>query len=785
MQSKIRYTQLNETQRQTHFSTSDPTTNDDSSNTSGNGTFQSTDIWYNTSNNTIFICTDATSTAAVWDVRNAITQKGTSFPISPYNEQFFYRSDEEILYMYSSDATAWIDVSTAGAGANDYLSALTNSVVSVTTTTALTSSAYGKLHKVTGTTSEYTITLPDPSSNSGKLIGFLGGSSSELTKVVKIAANGSENIGELDFDCIVAGKTLVLKSDGTDWQVIQRSNTLQANLTFNIDNSLTIADMNTYLNALPKNLNVNTLTIQFANGTYTWNSTIIVAGYENGRLNLYGNSSETSLAASKSVIIDNDGSTDVLNIGYNNAMIVVNYIEIEVDYTANLHAIDVYGCDDVQINSCAINMSQNNGGGVRYHSTNGYVSNLYITYGQVGVYSGTNSNISVVNCGNASNKPLYGGIAQQNSSIRYSGTMIEGSTADYTSDTGVYGSQNANDIPMNKNAVINGDMRISQKGTSFSTGNGTIYTLDRWEILASTNDSATATVTQSTDVPNNQFKNSMKIDVTGYVGTVNASDYYILVHSFEGYNFKKFYNQPAVLSFWIKSNKTGTMGIVSGYDTAGTYCYVSNIIITNTSWNKYSIPLIYDMSSGSWGTWANDLSNRIIFTFVAGSTYQTSSLDQWVSGNYYASTSQTNFIDNTANEIFITGVQLELGTIASNYEFLDYGTQLAQCQRYYYKRLTSAATAGLAHGFCYSSTSISYGVDLPVTMRVKPSLEYSGTFKADPQLDSLSTLLLSDYSNSDRCFIDSNDPTGLTVGDGSILISDADATSYIAFDAEL
>ena len=102
-----------------------------------------------------------------------------------------------------------------------------------------------------------------------------------------------------------------------------------------------------------------------------------------------------------------------------------------------------------------------------------------------------------------------------------------------------------------KNVLINGDMRIAQRGTSFAAAYG--YTLDRWGQYD--NGAMVHTVTQDSDVPDNQFNYSLKIDCTTADASIGAGDYAVLLQRIEGFNFRKFVGKTATLSFWVKAGK--------------------------------------------------------------------------------------------------------------------------------------------------------------------------------------------------------------------------------------
>lgn len=235
-----------------------------------------------------------------------------------------------------------------------------------------------------------------------------------------------------------------------------------------------------------------------------------------------------------------------------------------------------------------------------------------------------------------------------------------------------------NDKSLFRNAIINGDMRIAQRGTSFAAVANGDYTIDRWRYYKL--GTMVHTITQDSTAPA-QFGYSIKLDCTTADASIATGDYCMIRQLVEGYNFRKFVGQTATLSFWVRAGQTGTMCVAftnSGADRS----YVSEVTINAANtWEKKSVTLDFDYSGGTWD-YTNGIGIKIDFMLACGSTFHTTP-DAWQTGLYLATSNQTNFCDNTANNVWITGVQLELGSVATDFEFLDIETELAHCQRYY------------------------------------------------------------------------------------------------------
>jgi hypothetical protein len=226
-----------------------------------------------------------------------------------------------------------------------------------------------------------------------------------------------------------------------------------------------------------------------------------------------------------------------------------------------------------------------------------------------------------------------------------------------------------------RNIVINGDMSIAQRNTSVAsiTVNG-YYTCDRWSIGVSS--LGTWTNTQSTDVPTGQgFTTSFKLDCTTADASPAAGDLFQLNQLFEGQNLQYLKKGTAnavslTASFWVKSTKTGTFICeLLDLDNSRQISKSYTVDVTDT-WEFKTLTFAGDTT----GTLNNDNGSSLVLSFWlgAGSTYSSGTLNtSWASiTNANRAVGQVNIADNTANDFLITGVQLEAGTTASDFEFL-------------------------------------------------------------------------------------------------------------------
>jgi hypothetical protein len=231
-----------------------------------------------------------------------------------------------------------------------------------------------------------------------------------------------------------------------------------------------------------------------------------------------------------------------------------------------------------------------------------------------------------------------------------------------------------------RNRIINGNFDIWQRGTSFAAIANAAYSLDRWTWGQA--GAMVCTVTQSTDVPNNTFQSSYKVDVTTVDSSIAAGDYAFISQKIEGYNVRDLIGTTFTVSFWVKSPKTG-VHCVSFSNSGQNRSYIKEytIAVVNT-WEYKTVTVTGGLiTAGTWN-WTNGEGLEVGFSLATGSTYQTTS-DAWQTGDFLGTANQVNVMDNTANDFFLTGVQLEPGPVATPFERRPIGTELALCQRYY------------------------------------------------------------------------------------------------------
>ena len=283
----------------------------------------------------------------------------------------------------------------------------------------------------------------------------------------------------------------------------------------------------------------------------------------------------------------------------------------------------------------------------------------------------------------------------------------------------------------NKNFIINGDMQVSQRATGATAVGSGYYTIDRFKTHKS-NDGA-FTIEQSTDNPFGTG-NSLKMAVTTADTSVAAGQYLFLSQSIEAQNLQSLLYgtssaKTVTLSFWVKSNKTGTY-VITLYKSDNTISVipVEYTIDSANTWEKKTITVTptaggTSLITASGGAIDNNNAEgmMVIFGLAWGSTYAGGTNNTWSSNsNHYSTSNQVNWMDSTSNNFYLSQVQLEIGETATPFEHRSYADELIRCQRYY---------QSMDYTFDYGTTSANIfyytNFSFPITMRATPTMTAS------------------------------------------------------------
>lgn len=243
-------------------------------------------------------------------------------------------------------------------------------------------------------------------------------------------------------------------------------------------------------------------------------------------------------------------------------------------------------------------------------------------------------------------------------------------------------------LPVGKNLIINGDFEIAQRGTSFTSVANNSYTLDRY--VYGKSGAMVHTISQDSDVPTvaqagRYIPNSMLIDCTTVDTSIAAGDYCFVTQYLEGYNFQAIAQKTFTISFWVKATKTGTYCVAfvnSGYNRG----YIAEYTVNSSdTWEKKIITVTASPSAGTWN-YINGVGLRVEFALACGTTRHTTA-GTWNTGDFLATSNQVNACDNTANNFRLAGVQVEAGSVATEFEKRSIQQEINLCQRYFKKSL--------------------------------------------------------------------------------------------------
>jgi len=285
-----------------------------------------------------------------------------------------------------------------------------------------------------------------------------------------------------------------------------------------------------------------------------------------------------------------------------------------------------------------------------------------------------------------------------------------------------------------RNRIINGDMRIDQRNAGASVTGYVFYTLDRWIAIQ-------AGTTNRFSVQQNAGAVTPPVGFTNYLGVVSlsahslvAGDYYQIKQSIEGFNVADFdwgtaNARSITVSFWVRSSLTGDFGVVVSWGSSGANQRAYPILYSITSANTWeyktiTIPGDTTMAAGGFET-GNGGGVQLRFSLGGWATSAGTS-GSWAAANFQTVIGDTSVVSTNGATFYITGVQLEEGTVPTPFEHRPYGTELALCQRYYYTCSRSGYMLGRGNG---TTALTDLRIPTPVPMRTSPTItDNSGTW---------------------------------------------------------
>ena len=289
-----------------------------------------------------------------------------------------------------------------------------------------------------------------------------------------------------------------------------------------------------------------------------------------------------------------------------------------------------------------------------------------------------------------------------------------------------------------KNRLINGAAVIDQRtsGAAVTGVSGGSFCVDKWRCGGAFN-AGRFTIQQNLNsiTPPAGFTNYMGVTTTTAESPPSSGAVYVFVQWIEGYNiadlgFGTANAKTITLSFWARSSLTGTFaGDVTNGSQDRSYVFTYSLPTANT-WT-YCTVTIPGCTTGTWDT-TNGAGMGLRFSLGIGSTYLTSSTNQWLTGQYEGATGQTNVVSTSGATWYMTGAQLEVGVSATTFDYRPYTTELQLCQRYANSTFPIGTAWGTAKGragdleYLSSGTSSRIFVNyvFPVTMRDTPTPTY-------------------------------------------------------------
>jgi len=290
-----------------------------------------------------------------------------------------------------------------------------------------------------------------------------------------------------------------------------------------------------------------------------------------------------------------------------------------------------------------------------------------------------------------------------------------------------------------RNMIINGAMNVAQRSASVAALGAAsgYFTCDRWKLDEADASAGRLTMSQTADGPNGISANCLKLDCTTVDTSIAAGEILKIAQKIEGQNLQRIGKGVAgakqiTVSFYVKASAVFTFA-VELYD-ADNDRQISKLYATTTDWVRHELTFAADVDDGS-SPFDDDNARSLDLNFWlhAGATYTSGTLNTAAFANRTNANRAagiSSFFSNTANNFFLTGVQMEVGPVATEFEQEDIGVTLAKCQRYYQKELSGQVYDSTgANGYYYSDTNFLGEYFLKTTMRADPSIAHSGNFR--------------------------------------------------------
>jgi len=354
-----------------------------------------------------------------------------------------------------------------------------------------------------------------------------------------------------------------------------------------------------------------------------------------------------------------------------------------------------------------------------------------------------------------------------------------------------------------RNIIINGAMNVAQRSASLADIGSTsgYFTCDRW-LIETGNTAGRLTMSQTADGPNGISANCIKLDCTTADTSIAAGEFFLLEQKIEGQNLQRIGKGVAgakqvTISFYVKASAAFDFVVEFFDDDNARHC--CKLFSTTTDWTRVEFVVPADEDDGS-SPFLDDnaQSGRLFFWLHGGTTYTSGTLATAWANQAPANRAAgiDSFFSSTDNNFFITGVQMEVGPVATEFEQEDFGTTLAKCQRYCQRHPSLDQGDGGAvsilggTGWASSTTVGNQPMSLPTTMRIEPTGTFSGNWRFVRTITATAItsgpIINDSYSNVSAIYLNATvGSTALTAGEGLGITQNSDADAHLILDSEL
>ena len=355
--------------------------------------------------------------------------------------------------------------------------------------------------------------------------------------------------------------------------------------------------------------------------------------------------------------------------------------------------------------------------------------------------------------------------------------------------------RNANPI------IINGNMAVAQRGTSFTSQTGVAYHLDRYEISAFNVGDGVYRVDQSTDVPSGQgFSNSNKVSCTTADTSQDANNQMYFQTQLEGtattlLNYFVASPDTVTIAFWVRANRTGSYsfglklsdnGSVEN-NTATRIYHKTYSISSADTWEKKVLSITLDSSTSETKVTGTGFAVGLQFWLGAGSSRDGATADQWLdNGNATTASDNLDLLGSTSNDWYITGLQMEVGSFDSTtippFQHESFADNLRRCERYYKQFGGNSSHERICLVFM-ASTSQARG-QIPISMRAAPSIEANNLQIEGTAAVTVNSVAV-DQPSTRVAAINFNCDTGIAAGQGAQAQGANNTSARLKLSAEL